>query len=421
LEEALPREVAGSAASRSTSELLDATEHSFRTREIAYLTMEIGVNSLRAVGATEPEAWRSATRTTAAVLKAHATPSSASFRNSVRGAISLAAAVFVIEIASVQHGFWVALATFSVLRSTALGTGSTIFEALGGTVIGIVIGGAFIYAIGTDEAVLWAVLPVAVLLAAYSSRAMTFGAGQAGFTVTLLILFNIIVPTGWQIGLLRAEDVAIGCGISLLVGLLFWPRGIDSLLRESLGTAFARAADYAAAAAERVAGDGGGVTDATLGTLRQQASSSSDRLDDAFRQYLAEPSAQRADRDNLATLASGAVRVRLAAYSLSNLSPARAGAPFTRCAGELTAEAGDLRNWYGGFAAALERRDSVAPPDTQGDASPVVRCVTNALPGADDGGSGAALGLLWADHHLMDLWRLGDQLVAPASQLARSD
>jgi uncharacterized membrane protein YccC len=418
LEQALPQEVSGSAAARSTSALLEATEPSFRMREIAYLTTEIGLNAFRAVGAAEPEAWRSATRTTAGVLKAHATPSSASFRNSVRGAISLAAAVFVIEIASVQHGFWVALATFSVLRSTALGTGSTIFEALGGTVIGIVIGGAFIYAIGTDETVLWAVLPLAVFLAAYSSRAITFGAGQAGFTVTLLVLFNIIAPTGWQIGLLRVEDVAIGCGISLLIGLLFWPRGIDSLLRESLGAAYARAADYVVAAAQRVAGNGEASAEATLAALRQRANSAAERLDDAFRQYLAEPSAQPVDRDNLAELASGAVHVRLAASSLSNLSPERGGT-FTQCGGELISEAHALRTWYGGFAQALERRSGVTPPDPPEEASPVVKCVTNALPD-DDVGQGPALGLLWADHHLMDLWRLGEELVTPASRLAHS-
>jgi uncharacterized membrane protein YccC len=247
---------------------------------------------------------------------------------------------------------------------------------------------------------------------------MTFGAGQAGFTVTLLVLFNLIAPTGWQIGLLRVEDVAIGCGISLLVGLLFWPRGIDSLLRESLRAAYAGAVDYVVGAAQRVAGNGDASADETLAALRRRANSTGDRLDDAFRQYLAEPTAQQVDRDNLAALASGAVRVRLAASSLSDLSPERGGA-FTQCGGELISEARALRSWYGGLAQALERRSAVTPPDSPNEASPVVKCVTNALPD-DDVGRGPALGLLWADHHLMDLWRLGEELVAPASRLAHS-
>jgi uncharacterized membrane protein YccC len=51
-------------------------------------------------------------------------------------------------------------------------------------------------------------------------------AGQATFTVTVVILFNLIVPAGWQLGLVRVEDVAIGAGISVVVGLLLWPRAI---------------------------------------------------------------------------------------------------------------------------------------------------------------------------------------------------
>jgi hypothetical protein len=55
--------------------------------------------------------------------------------------------------------------------------------------------------------------------------AISFAAGQAGFTLTLVFLFNIIQPAGWRVGLLRVEDIALGCAVSLVVGLLFWPRG----------------------------------------------------------------------------------------------------------------------------------------------------------------------------------------------------
>ena len=93
-------------------------------------------------------------------MVAHTTLRSASFRNSLRGAVGLAAAVLIGQLASLQHSFWVVLATLSVLRSNALGTGSTVLQALAGTAAGIVIGAALIVAIGTDETVLWALLPV---------------------------------------------------------------------------------------------------------------------------------------------------------------------------------------------------------------------------------------------------------------------
>src|SRR5205823_3124550 len=78
--------------------------------------------------------------------------------------------------------------------------------------------------------------------------AIAFGAGQAGFTVVLFVLFNIIQPTGWRVGLVRIEDVAIGFAVSLGVGLLFWPRGVAALLRENLAFSYARNADYVVAA-----------------------------------------------------------------------------------------------------------------------------------------------------------------------------
>ena len=63
------------------------------------------------------------------------------------------------------------------------------------------------------------------LFASYAPLRISFLAGQAGFTVFLAILFNIVQPTGWRVGLVRVEDVAIGCGVSLVVGFLLWPRG----------------------------------------------------------------------------------------------------------------------------------------------------------------------------------------------------
>jgi uncharacterized membrane protein YccC len=151
-------------------------------------------------------------------------PRSVWFQNSVRGAAALALAVFLAQRLSLQHAFWVGLGTYSVLRSSALHTGSTVVSALAGTAVGILLGVAAILLVGTDESALWAVLPFAVLFAAYAPRAISFAAGQAGFTVVVLVVFDLIQPSGWTVGLVRVEDVALGFAISLAVGLLFWPR-----------------------------------------------------------------------------------------------------------------------------------------------------------------------------------------------------
>ncbi len=154
----------------------------------------------------------------------HASLRSVWFVNSLRGSLALAAAVAVAGVSSVQHGFWVVLGTLSVLRTNASATGATALRALAGTALGFAVGGALLVAIGTSTTALWVVLPLAVLIASYAPGTAPFIVGQAAFTVTVAVLFNLLVPVGWKVGELRVEDVAIGCLVSVVVGALFWPR-----------------------------------------------------------------------------------------------------------------------------------------------------------------------------------------------------
>ena len=52
--------------------------------------------------------------------------------------------------------------------------------------------------IGTNTTLLWFLLPPAVLLAGLAPAAISFEAGQAAFTLVVLILFNILQPPGWR-------------------------------------------------------------------------------------------------------------------------------------------------------------------------------------------------------------------------------
>ena len=77
---------------------------------------------------------------------------------------------------------------------------------------------------------------------------VSFAAGQAAFTLTLIILFNLLAPAGWQIGLVRIEDIALGGAVSLLVGLMLWPRGAGVALGRALSAAYADSVSYLTAA-----------------------------------------------------------------------------------------------------------------------------------------------------------------------------
>ena len=185
-------------------------------------------------------------------LASHLSFRSVWFRNSVRGAAGLALAVTVVEVTAVEHGFWVVLGTLSVLRSNAMGTGATALRAVAGTAVGFVVGAAIMIGVGGHTVALWALLPVAVLVSGVAPSMISFAAGQAAFTLVVIILFNIIQPVGWRVGLTRIEDVAIGCGVSIVVGLLFWPRGAMAALGRALADAFVASSGYLADAVDRL-------------------------------------------------------------------------------------------------------------------------------------------------------------------------
>jgi uncharacterized membrane protein YccC len=413
----LPTEVPGGAVPR-------ALEAPFRIRAATYSARQVAGYALRATGAEPPELdhrdlaqpqARAALEATEQLAAEHASLGSVWLQNSIRGAAGLAVAVYIAQRTGLQHGFWVVLGTLSVLRSNALGTGWSILSALAGTAAGIVAGALLVIGIGTHEAVLWGVLPVAVLLAAYAPRAISFAAGQAAFTVTLFVLFNLIQPVGWSVGLVRVEDVAIGFAISLGVGLLFWPRGAGAVLRGDLATAYARGADFVTTTARQLIE---GRDSADAARAERAADAALHRLDDAFRQYLAERSATTMNVEDVAALVGGASRVRRAAQSLISLGRTADGETrLQRCGENLDRELHALQSWYVALGYALVNGRPVPPPhirDAEGN-SRLLACVRDAARGRDKATVEAALVLLWSSQHLDNLWRLEAHLGARAN------
>ncbi len=186
------------------------------------------------------------------IAAGHISRNSVWFQNSLRGALGLTIAVLLAEVTQIEHGFWVVLGAMSVLRTTALTTGSTALRALGGTFVGFVVGAVIMTAVGTTPWHLWTLLPFVVLIAAYLPEAVSFAAGQAAFTLMVIILFNIIQPVGWSVGLVRIEDIALGCAAGLVSGVLLWPRGASAQIRGALADFYRRSADALEAAADRI-------------------------------------------------------------------------------------------------------------------------------------------------------------------------
>jgi uncharacterized membrane protein YccC len=304
-------------------------------------------------------------------LRSHFSFRSVWFRNALRGAIGLALAVAVVEVTNVNHGFWVVLGTMSVLRSNALGTGATALRAVGGTAIGFLVGALIMLGVADHMVLLWVLLPLAVLISGIAPSMISFVAGQAAFTLLVIILFNIIQPIGWKVGLTRIEDVAIGCGVSIVVGLLFWPRGATAALGRALSTAFATSSGYLSDAVERLT-----MTRRHVDTdVSQRASHRAYLLlDDAFRQFFAERGAKVVSVEAISRLFTGSNRLRLAAYTLATLPvhPPAAGQPELESVAVAEAVLRDSyatsHRWYEEFAELLEdRRPALDEPPPHGE------------------------------------------------------
>jgi uncharacterized membrane protein YccC len=409
---------------------------SFRAQELSFVTSAIVANIQLTVAALErtwwqqllgrqPEGAGGALSSAQQRAGAHVQRNSVWLHNSVRGAIALALAVLVSELTGVQHSFWVVLGTLSVLRSSAFSTGQNVLRGLVGTVAGFVIGGALIVAIGTNDTVLWTLLPIAVLVAGLAPAVISFAAGQASFTITLLILYNIIAPAGWKVGLVRIEDVAIGCAVSLLVGVLFWPRGAATALGTALSEAYAETARYLGSAVTY------GVIqcDSVLPPApvpRQEslrAAAAGRRLDDAFRSYLAESGVKHLPLPEVTTLITGVTVLRLSADAVVDLWHRDDGAPSgdrTAARNEVLAATNRVTGWYQTMATALLAEGEVPtelPPDADADGR-LINTVRHDLTGEDGQGTAIAVKMIWTADHVAVARRLQARIAGPVRTAA---
>jgi uncharacterized membrane protein YccC len=454
-------ERARTASSRQQSELTGdpasveaAAEHAVHAQAIAVAARGAVADALIASGRADPQtvaaqrrSWYGAGQDgslaagrlagvfgAASVAARHANMRSVWFRSSARGAIALAAAVAVADLLDVQHGFWVVLGTLSVLRTNAAATGATVLRALAGTVVGFAIGAALMLAIGSGHTALWIALPIAVLIAAYAPGTAPFAVGQAAFTVTVVVLYNLLVPAGWKVGLVRVQDVLLGCAVSLVVGTAFWPRGASSVVGDDLADAFRAGAEYLTQA-----------VDWSLG-LRQEAPDTAMaavaagiRLDDALRLFLSEQGTKRASKSDLWSLVMATMRLRLTAHSLAGL---RAHCPPMGAGGDPD-PVQSLRHMTSDLAGFYQRVAVLVGPPGHGEPAPVAVPALPVHAGLGDGngqaagdgaaaagnGAGGAAGpgdelvacgphSLWVWEHLQNLGAHARDITGPAGHVA---
>jgi uncharacterized membrane protein YccC len=416
----------------SAPSVISSLDPNFRAQELGFVVSQIAAN-IDLTAAAERRSWpqrmlgRQPEGVVGSVSAAHERAASHLERhsvwlhNSIRGAVGLGFAVLVANLTGVQHSFWVVLGTLSVLRSNALATGQNVVRAILGTAAGFVVAAGLLAVIGTNTTLLWFLLPPAILLAGLAPAAVSFAAGQAAFTLVLVILFNILQPAGWRVGLLRIEDVVLGCAVSLAVGVLFWPRGAGAALGQALTAAYTDSARYLTAAVDFGLGRCDHSTTSRPAPTAESvlAAAASRRLDDAFRSYLAERGAKPIPLADVTGLLTGAAGLRLAADAVLDLwesDDGRSGGDRTAARGELRTSSERVAAWYEAFATALAARGDIREP-LEHDALAerrLVDAVRRDLRSADGRTNAVAVRIIWTGDHLDAARRLQATIAGPA-------
>jgi Fusaric acid resistance protein-like len=253
------------------------------------------------------------------ILSAFLAARSVAAHNGLRMGAGLALAVGLTHLHLFERGFWVVVGTMLVLSSSALATRTRVVQAVVGTALGIMLGGILGAAIGVAPVVQWLLVPITIFASTYLPRFVSFTAAQAIGALNLLTILSLTIPTGWRVGLLRVEDIALGAAVGMGASLLLWPRGATAAVSALIEAALDVNVRYLRAAVLRVSRGESDASEGDLAALSHDAVVGSRRVDDAVRHYLSETGSGADLRTPVVKAANRATWVRLAADMIADV------------------------------------------------------------------------------------------------------
>ena len=188
-------------------------------------------------GKSTAEPFWYATRSTASLwyarFRGHLTPRSVFFQNAIRLALGLAAARLIAGLLDLSHGFWVLLATLTLMRTSLAATRAAVVPAFIGTVVGGLAMAVVLGLAGGNSHFYEIAFPFFLIFGLAAGPVAGPLVGQAAFTLMVATLFAQMAPVTWRLAEVRITDVVLGGLLGAVIGLLVWPRGATGEMRRT--------------------------------------------------------------------------------------------------------------------------------------------------------------------------------------------
>ncbi|MET8085649.1 FUSC family protein [Micromonospora sp. NPDC005237] len=288
-------------------------------------------------------------------FRSHLAPSSAHLHSALRLAVALSVARVAAGVLQLNHGFWVLLATLTVLRTSAADTRTALRPAVLGTIAGVVVSGLLVLLV-EDPVVYAVVLPVTLLLAFGVGRLLGPVWQQALFTLLLTVVFSQLSPEGWRLAEARLVDVGLGAVIGVLAGVAMWPRGASRDLRPNATRYLTASGDAVERTVEAVLGDAPPPED-DLDRVRQRMV----LVDSSYCQYHSERHDPQRARVNWDAVLGAGQHVVPGAESLLRRNPPGCLAGWPAAAALLRDAVGQLRSAYDELAGEVAQGRAAGP------------------------------------------------------------
>ncbi|GAM68642.1 efflux (PET) family inner membrane protein yccS [Vibrio sp. JCM 19236] len=125
------------------------------------------------------------------------------FRHAVRMSLALTIGYGIIEVFSIEHGFWILLTTLFVCQPNFSATKQKLFHRIGGTLVGLVAGVLLLNLIPEVEGQLFVIVISSVLFFAF--RIQNYAYATTFITILVLFLFSQL-GIGYAVILPRLVD-----------------------------------------------------------------------------------------------------------------------------------------------------------------------------------------------------------------------